>query len=152
MTTSARVMALCARGFAIGVLAIVVSACSRTVTWEEEVPLNTGETIWIEREMPWAMRGGFGNPFDIAMRPTRDQTLRFTYRGKTYTYRGRANVLWLAISPERTPTLVAPAGDYGWYSANTYYCVVPYYVQLVPSADGQRWTWPESIEPWLYNL
>lgn len=152
MRTPARVIAFCVRACAIGLVALALGACSRTVTWEEEVLLNTGETIWIERSMPWEMRGGFGNPFDIAIRPTRDQTIRFTYRGTTYTYRGRANVLWVAISPTWRPTLVAPAGDYGWYSANTYYCVVPYYVQLVPSADGQQWSWPERIEPWLYNL
>ena len=152
MRTSARVISLCARAFAIGLLALVMSACSRTVTWEEEVPLNTGETIWIERSMPWEMRGSVGNPFDIAMRPSREQTISFTYRGATYRYRGRANVLWIAISPDMKPTLIAPAGDYGWYSANNYYCVVPYYVQFVPSPDGQHWTWPQSIEPWLYNL
>ena len=51
MMKSTRVIALCARGVAIGLLALVLSACGRTVTWEEEVPLNTGETIWIERTM-----------------------------------------------------------------------------------------------------
>ncbi len=152
MRTSGRLIEVCARCFAAGLLVLMLSACSRTVTWEEEVPLNTGETIWIQREMPWEMRGSVGNPFDIAMRPTRDQTISFTYRGVAYRYEGRANVLWVAISPDTKPTLIAPAGDYGWYSANNYYCVVPYYVQLVPSPDGQHWTWPESIEPWLYNL
>ena len=49
---------------------LLLSACSRTVQWEEEVPLNTGETIWVQRSMPWIYKGGFGNPFDMAMRPT----------------------------------------------------------------------------------
>lgn len=134
------------------VLALMLTGCTRHITWEEEVPLNTGETIWVERTMPWEMLGGYGNPFDISMQPTREQTIRFTYGRKDYVYVGRANVLWLAISPERRPVLVAPAADYGWYSENNYYCVVPYYVQLVPDQTGKQWTWPEAIDPWLYQM
>lgn len=70
------------------------SSTTRTITWEDEVPLNTGETIWIERSMPWGLLGGFGNPLDIELRPTRVQTIRFTYGGTEYSYIGRANVLW----------------------------------------------------------
>ena len=32
------------------VLALHLAACSRTVEWQEEVPLNTGETIWVKRK------------------------------------------------------------------------------------------------------
>ena len=152
MTTSARVMALCARGVAIGLLAIVVSACSRTVTWEEEVPLNTGETIWIERTMPWAMEGGFGNPFDFALRPAREQTIRFAYRGTEYRYVGRANVRWIAIAPTKTPLLVFKAGDFAWDVQNQFLCVVPHYVQLIPDGAGKHWTWPNRIDSWLYHM
>lgn len=152
MRRSARFIAFCTRAFAMGLLALVLSACSRTVTWEEEVPLNTGETIWIERSMPWEMRGGFGNPFDIAMRPTREQRIRFNYRSKEFVYEGRANVRWIAVSSSGDPVLVAPAADYGWHSQNRYFCVTPYYVQLNPDPTGKHWTWPERIEPWLYHL
>jgi hypothetical protein len=34
---------------------LLLCACSKTMQWEEEVSLNTGETIWIERTMPWAL-------------------------------------------------------------------------------------------------
>jgi hypothetical protein len=130
----------------------LLAACSKTVQWEEEVPLNTGETIWVKRSMPWVYKGGFGNPFDMAMRPTMEQTMRFTYSGKEYNYTGRAGIHWIAISPTRLPVLVAPAASFGWATDNHYYCVVPYYVQLVPDATGKQWTWPDKIEPWLYNL
>jgi hypothetical protein len=135
-----------------GLCMSLLSACSRTVTWEEEVPLNTGEVIWVKRSMPWVYMGGFGNPFDIARRPTREQTLSFTYQGKEYSYTGRADVNWIAISPEGQPTLVAPAASFGWNTANNYYCVTPYYVQFTPDATGQQWIWPEKIDPWLYGL
>ena len=152
MRTSARVIASCAKGLSIGLLVLVLSACSRTVTWEEEVPLNTGETIWIEREMKWAMLGALGNPFDIGLRPTREQVIRFKYAGRQYRYAGRANIRWIAISPEKRPVLVAKAADFGWAGDHSFYCVVPYYVQFVSDASGAAWTWPERIDTWLYRL
>ena len=153
MTRSVRVIALLARAFTVGVLALVLSACSRTVTWEEEVPLNTGETIWIERSMPWEVRGSQGNPYDLGMRPTRLQTIRFKYRSKEYVYVGRAGITWIAVSPStKEPVLVAPASSFGWDSEHSYLCTVPHYVQLVPDATGKQWTWPEHVEPWLFGL
>ena len=132
---------------------MALTGCSRTVTWEEEVPLNTGEIIWIKRSMPWTLKGGFGNPFDIGMRPTWEQVIRFNYGGKDYSYSGRADVTWIAISPiSNAPVLVAPASSFGWDAQNRFYCVVPHYVQLVPDATGNQWTWPTRIEPWLYGM
>jgi hypothetical protein len=137
------------------ILAIaLLSACSRTVQWEEEVPLNTGETIWVQRSMPWVFKGGMGNPFNMAMRPTGEQTIRFTYGGKEYSFTGKVLINWIAVSPDRQPVLVAIPGSYGWnfQFGNNYYCVTPYYVQFVPEKSGTKWTWPEAIEPWLYKL
>lgn len=152
MRTSGRFIALCARSFAIGLLALVLSACSRTVTWEEEVPLNTGETIWIERSMPWKLLGAAGNPFDLALRPTRHQTIRFTYHGRPYIYEGKADISWIAVSPKTgAPILVAPAASFAWDNENSFYCTVPHYVQLSPDSTGRTWTWPDRIETWLYG-
>lgn len=36
-------------GLLMGIAVLLLSACSKTVTWEEEVPLNTGEVIWVKR-------------------------------------------------------------------------------------------------------
>lgn len=132
--------------------AMTISACSKTVQWEEEVPLNTGETIWVKRSMPWVYKGGFANPFNMAMRPTGEQTIKFKYASKEYEYTGNAHVIWIAISPSLQPVLVAPALSYGWASRNSYTCVVPYYVQLIADSTGNTWTWPEKIETWLYGL
>jgi hypothetical protein len=125
-----------------------------TVEWEEEVPLNTGETIWVQRSMPWVYKGGMGNPFDMAMRPTGEQTIRFKYGGKEYSFTGSVHIGWLAISPTMQPVFVAHPADYGWnyLYESAYYCVIPYYVQFVPDAAGTKWTWPEKIDSWLYNL
>ena len=136
----------------IGLAVTTLSACSKTVQWEEEVPLNTGETIWVKRSMPWVYKGGMGNPFDMSMKATFDQTISFKYAGKDYSFTSGAQVLWIAISPRRTPVLVADPGFSGWGTNNGFSCVVPYYVQFVPDQTGKKWTWPAKIEPWLYNL
>jgi hypothetical protein len=128
-------------------------ACSRTVTWEEEVPLNTGETLWVKRSIPWAMQGGTGNPFDIDLRPyLSKQTIQFTYNGKLYSYAGGADVRWIAISPAGVPVLLAESASLGWDVRNNYYCVIPQYVQLVPNSNGDHWTWPERIDSWVYKM
>lgn len=153
MRSTRRTFAYLLQVGAIVLVQLALAGCTRTVTWEEEVPLNTGETIWIQRSMPWELLGGFGNPFDIAMRPTREQTIRFTYRGKKYVYVGRADVAWIAISPmSGSPVLIAPAASYGWDGQNHFLCAVPHYVQLVPDATGKTWNWPPRIEPWLFDL
>lgn len=129
-----------------------LTACSKTVQWEEEVPLNTGETIWVQRSMPWVYKGGMGNPFDLSMKATFDQTISFKYAGREYNFKSGAQVLWIAISPAGQPVMVADPGFSGWGTNNMFACVVPYYVQFLPDATGKKWTWPEKIEPWLYKL
>lgn len=131
---------------------VALSACSKTVQWEEEVPLNTGETIWVQRSMPWVYKGGMGNPFDMAMRASFLQTISFKHSGKEYRYTGKAQVLWIAISPSGQPVLVANPGFSGWDTENSFTCVTPFYVQLVPDSTGKQWSWPNKIEPWLYQL
>ena len=133
---------------------VMLSACSKTVQWEEEVPLNTGEVIWVKRSMPWVYKGGMGNPFDMAMRPTGEQTIQFKYGNTDYIFTGRVQIGWLAISPDKEPALIGVPASYGWnyQFESAYYCVVPYYVQFSPDRTGKIWTWPPEIEPWLYRL
>lgn len=136
----------------IAIAMTALTACAKTVQWEEEVLLNTGETIIVKRSVPWELQGGSGNPLDIGMRPNVDQQiLQFIYKGKNYSYSGGAAVRWIVISKDDIPNLIAPASDWNWSSRNFYYCVVPFYVQFKPTADGQTWSWPKEIEPWLYG-
>lgn len=131
--------------------ALALTACSKTVQWDEEVPLNTGETIWVKRSVDYTLQGGAGNPLDIAYRPEWVEKLQFEWDGKKYVYEGDAGVILLAISPQKIPVLVAPAADSGWHHRHKYKCTVPFYVQLVPDATGKTWTWPPAIEPWLFG-
>ena len=66
------------------VLTLQLTACAKTVHWEEEVPLNTGETIWVKRMVNYSIQGGAGNPFDMAYRPDWPEVIEFKWNGKTY--------------------------------------------------------------------
>lgn len=134
------------------VATLQLSACSKTVQWEEEVPLNTGETIWVKRTVNYTLQGGAGNPFDIAYRPEWVEKLAFEWSGKKYVYEGDARVILLAISPQKQPVLVARAADSSWQWKHDYKCTTPFYVQLVPDSAGKTWTWPPAIESWLFGL
>jgi hypothetical protein len=130
-----------------------ISAHAITVKWEEEVLLNTGETIWVNKEVSYSLKGQAGNPFDLGYRPDFLETTSFKYAGKLYTYKGDAGIFVLAISPEKLPVLLASPGGKGWYRRNNYSrCATPYYVQFVPDSTGKEWSWPDRIEVWTYNL
>jgi hypothetical protein len=133
-------------------LALQLTACAKTVRWEEEVPLNTGETVWVKRTVNYFMQGGAGNPFDMAYRPDWPEVIEFKWNGKNYRYEGDARVMVLAISPQKQPVLVAGAAAGAWDAKHDYKCVIPFYVQLIPDVTGKNWTWPPQIETWLYNL
>ncbi|WP_096696133.1 hypothetical protein [Polaromonas sp. AER18D-145] len=130
----------------------LLSACSKTVQWEEEVPLNTGETIWVKRSVVYSLKGAGGNPFDIGYGQDKTEMLSFQWGGKKYVYEGEAALMLLAISPQKQPVLVAPAADRGWDWNHNYYCATPHYVQFVPDASGREWPWPPEIEPWVYGM
>ena len=147
-----------ARHWFISLLALLIGSCAfftrdRTVSWEEEVPLNTGETIWVKRYVTYKLQGAGGNPMDIGYSPDWTEEIAFEWKGKKYRYVGDADIMLIAISPlTKQPVLVAGAGMKGWDYKNRYRCTIPFYVQFIPSADGRKWTWPPAIEPWLFNM
>jgi hypothetical protein len=142
----------------IGIVTVLIGSCAfmtrdREVSWEEEVLLNTGETIWVKKEVRYTIQGQAGNPLDLGYVPDRTEATSFKYGGRAYSYRGDASeIMVLAISPNRQPVLLAPADSRHWGVTNNYKCTKPYYVQLMPDVSGQKWTWPTQIEPWTYNL
>lgn len=126
-------------------------ACSKAVQWEEEVLLNTGETIVVHRSGTYTYKARPGNPFDYGWGPDWRSTIEFTYKGKRYKHADELRLVLLAIAPDGTPNLIAsPGSDWGW--KHNYYCVTPYYVQLRSDHTGQNWSWPERIESWTYDL
>ena len=135
-----------------GVAIAHLTACSKTVQWEEEVPLNTGEVILVKRSGSYELQSESGNPLKFAYRPQWRTSIEFIYMGKRYSHTDDAGLVLLAISGDGTPNLVASAAQFDWHLKNRYYCVVPYYVQFRPDSTGKKWTWPSKIEPWLYGL
>lgn len=79
--------------------AAVLAGCSKTASWEEEVPLNTGATIWVKRSVKYTLQGGSGNPMNIAYRPVNDTSISFVWNDKEYQYYGDACIQLLAIDP-----------------------------------------------------
>jgi hypothetical protein len=134
----------------LAIAAVAFWIRDREVSWEEEVLLNTGETIIVKRTMPWVLSIGW------SMDPVRNgdlsrQVLRFAYKEKSYSYSGGAAIHWIVIAPDGLPNLVAPALSLEWSKKNNYRCVVPYYVQFKPNGSGDAWAWPNQIEPWLFG-
>jgi len=73
---------------AFALFALQVTACSKTaktVSWEEEVRLNTGETIWIKRSDQFETKSEPGNPLQSALWPGM-RTYEFDWRGQHYVY------------------------------------------------------------------
>ncbi len=132
-----------------GLCMSLLSACSKTVTWQEEVPLNTGEVIWVERSVDYSIQGDAGNPMDLAWRPRKEQTLVFEWKGKRYRYGGDACLRVLAIHND-SPVLIAGAGCHGWNWTHAY-DKCQSYVQL-NSDYPNKWTWPPSPDDWIYGL
>jgi hypothetical protein len=140
------------RWSALVLAGVLLTGCSRSVTWEEEVVLNTGETIWVRRHVSYSVRGEAGNPLDLNYIADRDEEISFQYGDKDYRYKGDAQLMLIAISPDRRPVLVAPAAGKSWDSVHFYRCTLPHYVQLVPDKSGTTWHWPEDVEKWVYLL
>lgn len=132
---------------------LTLTACSKTVQWEEEVPLNTGEVIWVKRYVTYKLKGAGGNPLDVGYRPDWTETLEFTWQGKKYSYSGDAAIMLVAISPStKKPVLVAPKGTQNWIRARDFPCVKPFYEQLVVNESKWEWQLLPKLEPWTLGL
>jgi hypothetical protein len=127
-------------------------ACSKTVQWEEQVPLNTGEVVSVKRTGTYAYESESGNPMKSRYAPQARSSFEFTYKGKVYSHADDAELVLLAIGPDGVPNLIASAHSYEWQWRHEHYCATPSYVQFRPDSTGQKWVWPERIDPWLYNL
>ena len=132
-----------------GLCMSLLTACSKTVTWEEEVPLNTGEVIWVERSVDYSIQGDAGNPMDLALRPGKEQTLAFEWKGMKYRYQGDACLQVLAVHGG-APVLISRSGCSGWAWTHKYEKCESY-VQLNPTS-ATEWIWPSSPENWVYGL
>lgn len=151
MKPKASFVTLISRMALTAVAVLQLTGCSKTVQWEEEVPLNTGETIWVTRSVIYARSGAYANPLKPGWK-IQSETLSFEWAGQKYEWEGDISLMVLAIDLQHRPTLVADADwNYRWGNRHHYKCVKPYYVQFVPKSPSE-WPWLSAIEPWLYGV
>lgn len=134
-----------------GIAVLYVTACTKTVKWQEDVLLNTGQTLIVEQIARFEIPGGGGNPFDLGMRET-GRKLKFKWGGKSYLFDLPIFAMVLAISPTGQPVVLAQAASGSWDAVHGYKCTLPYYVQFAFDENRGEWIWPSSIEPWTHNL
>jgi hypothetical protein len=130
---------------------LVLAGCTKEVSWEEEVRLNTGDTVIIRRTAVFERSGAPGNPFEIGWGLRGAPVIHFAWRGKTYSFREHVRPFVLAISPQNVPTVVINPAIGRWDAKHPLPCFKPYYVQFSAGADGNTWTWQRGIEPWLHH-
>ncbi|MHB1125173.1 MAG: hypothetical protein ACYC0T_20990 [Ramlibacter sp.] len=139
MRTSARVVALCVRVFATGLLALVLSACSRTVTWEEEVPLNTGERRWITRTDTYLRATEPGNPLKAAW-SIEKRAMTLLLHERRYTFEAETTDIFMVFDYGATVAVVA------WSTE----CDTRGYAEYRWAKEG--WQLQKSLNPLLIGL
>lgn len=147
----------CARHIARRAVALIalcsLAACSKTAKWEEEVVLNTGVTITVQREIEYEYSGDAGNPLDIALRPrSRSGVLEFSWGGKSFRFAEHSAPTVLAIDTAGRPIILAPADSGAWDAINYYQCTIAFYAQFTPDGTGSHWTWPKEIDKAYLDL
>jgi hypothetical protein len=137
-------------GIAIVLLPLV--GCSKTVRWDEDVVLNTGETITVHGKRTHERGGAPGNPLQSAWYVKPGGTLSFQWSGRSYVFQAHSSPLLIAIAPDGRPVVVAAASIGRWDEEHNFQCTTPHYVQFVPDATGANWSWPAQLPAWLYGL
>lgn len=136
MRTSARVIASCAKGLSIGLLVLVLSACSRTVTWEEEVLLNTGTVIWLLRTDTYSRTTEAGNPFKAAW-AIEKRRIDLTLHNRPYVFESSTTDIFMLFDRGKTVSIVA------WSTE----CSPQGYAEYRGSEEG--WRMQRSTDPQL---
>lgn len=95
-----------------------LTACTKTIKWEEEVPLNTGEVIIVNRKDVFVQRREPGNPFKTGWWITK-RSYRFNWQEKDYSYTTRdatGPIILYAYPEENTVSII----DDGWPKCSGY--------------------------------
>jgi hypothetical protein len=132
--------------------ALLVAACSEVVDWEEDVVLNTGETITVHGERVYERGGAPGNPLQSSWYVKPGGKLTFRWNEQSYVFQSHASPLLIAIAPDARPVVVAVASIGGWDEKHKFECTTPHYVLFVPDATGSNWSWPAEMPRWLHDM
>ena len=112
---------------------LMLSGCggssAKSVSWDEEVRLNTGEVLWIKRTDNFQRRSVPGNPLQMGWWPD-VRTYEFAYRNRNYLYRTNPADSLGAL-------MLFARGDDVMVIDATRACGKPGYAEF--RWDGQRW-------------
>lgn len=152
MTSSMNRAVACARrsflGLGVALGASAMSGCSSQIEWKEEVPLNTGDTIWVTRTAryervltgPLALELGW---------EIMSESLAFNWKDRSYQFSDVVPPDYLLIDPQaRTPVLITSLAH--WQFKKRYGCRVPFYVEYRPTGDG--WAPQSKIDETFYGM
>jgi hypothetical protein len=112
--------------FIIGI-AVTITACAettKTIQWEEEVPLNTGEVIWVKRTDTFLKGAEPGNPLTRTWGLIA-RSYEFFWQGQIYSYQIKTKsggaILLYVYDDVKTVAIVDSAwpfcigyGEYRW--------------------------------------
>ena len=96
-----------------------LSSCSKSIRWQEEVPVNTGEVIIMNREDVFVRRSAPGNPFLMGWW-LNGRSYKFFWNGRHYSYKvtgvSTGPMLLYVYPKENTVAII----DSGWPKCSGY--------------------------------
>ncbi len=84
-----------------------LTACSKTVQWEEEVPLNTGEVIWVKRSDTYEKVSAYANPLERVW-GIKKRALKFTRHGQNYEFQTDTTAIMMIYQLDEAATRSSP--------------------------------------------
>jgi hypothetical protein len=119
--------------------AFMLGACgdadAKTVSWEEETRLNSGEVVWVKRTDSFSRRAEPGNPLASGWWPEA-RRYEFTWRGRQYAYETNPKESLGAI-------VLAVRGQQLILLDRSRACRTPGFAEFV--FDGSRWQLQKSV-------
>ena len=137
-------------------IAVLLTACTKTVKWEEEVLLNNGHSIVITREAEFKYDISQDRLFSPYWQ-FQAESLSFQWLGTAYKFRNAPSEadlisiapLILAIDTLGIPNIFGYA-DSNWVHHKWQGCANTPIVKLVPSK--RTWVVDPSRESWIFDL
>ena len=128
--------------FALGIAfaSLILLNSGIPIFWHEEIPLNTGESLWALRSGKRSFRSAQGNGLDFGLYEEAPKSLKFEYRGAQYKYSGDSEALLLSIDAQGRPFIVASPSFSVVGDRIIDPCAQPFYVviELAPGGTVSR--------------
>jgi hypothetical protein len=132
------------KGAACGAVAValvaLLSGCSKRVEWKEEVPLNNGQTIWVQRSAVYERVLTGPLALQLGWR-IGEETIEFEWGQSTYRFVDAVSPTYLVIDFTSKPVLIAVINGRLF---ERYGCRTPFYIEWRPLQD-KGWKVSEKL-------